>query len=167
MLRKNELRNALSLTKVVNVFYLDILDKTVVNNQKRVVSFDFSNYDYVFVPNRNENHPDHEFAFRYIKKAINKYRTNLLEYEIWTPMSKINCFLDISNVFNIKMSMVEMFKTQIISNDYRKLVKGLNLYRGALLHKEFVECFFLTPKKNHYIKNKIIKTIKRLSKNDK
>ena len=154
--RKDELRKALSFTKVANVYFLEIEDGEVVNYKTVISTFDFLQYNYIFVPNRHESHIDHKYAFNYISRLIDRFKTNLVEYEVWSPIANPNCFLDISNVFDIKRQMINTYKTQLISNNYNQLISGLNMYRGLLIHKEFAEAYSLSVKKERRKKMKHI-----------
>ena len=161
--RKKELRKAMSFAKVTNIYYLNIEDKKIIHNKKAIRSFDFSRYNYIFVPNRYEIHIDHRFAFRYIRQQIDQYKINLAEYEVWSPIPNPNCFLDIGAVFDEKKQMIDVYKTQTVCNDYNKLASGLNEYRGALVHRMVAETYYLTKKKEHFnLIKRIINKIKRL-----
>ena len=53
-------------------------------------------------------------------------------YEVWSLISTVTDYVDISNYIDEKMELLRMYKTQCDYVDYDVRVKGLNLYRGHM-----------------------------------
>lgn len=143
-MRHKEFENVMRFFGVNRWWELRIPDQQFSYYSDAISNVDLRIYDYIFVPNRNERHPDHKAAYAAMKKLYKKQRAKglLMEYEVWSPIIEANIFLDISKVMNIKTEGLLKYKTQIASIDYDVLARGLNMYRGAPHHVEFCEAFY-------------------------
>ena len=148
-IRKAEFETVMDFFGVLNYRELGIRDSSLRENVKAVCTVDLTGYDWVFVPNRNERHPDHAATYRIIKKLRKKQRAKarLIEYEVWSPIIAPNRFLDISAAMETKTAALEKYASQVAEINYVKLAQGLNSYRGAPHHVEFCEAFFLEPER--------------------
>lgn len=144
LIRKAEFDSAISFFGVNNVFSLAIPDSCLAENSGAVSGVDLRPYDVILVPYRNERHPDHAAAFRIIKKLRRKQRAKaeLLEYEVWSPITAPNRFLDISECMNRKLEGIRLYASQTRELNYEALVIGLNGYRGAPHHVRFCEAYY-------------------------
>jgi LmbE family N-acetylglucosaminyl deacetylase len=142
-IRKREFESAMQFFCVNKFQNLGIPDSQLKKYAGKVRDIDLRNYDYVFIPNRNERHPDHASAYKIIKNNHRKQKSkaDLIEYEVWSPLIAPNCFLDISDVMEAKIRGLEFYESQIELIDYRKSALGLNSYRGAPHHLEYCEAF--------------------------
>lgn len=142
--RKLEFEAAMSFFGVRYYKELNICDSQLKSNEKEVFTYNLREYDYIFVPNRHERHPDHEAAYEILKKMhrLQKARAGFMEYEVWSPIISPNRFLNISEVMDKKISGLLKYESQIAELDYEVLTKGLNSYRGAPYHVPYCEAFY-------------------------
>lgn len=124
---------------------LRVPDGTLSANADAVSSVDLREYDCIFVPNRNERHPDHKAAYEILKKLHKEQNVKgaLVEYEVWSPIIAANRFLDVSAVMDVKIEGLAKYVSQTASIDYEALAKGLNMYRGAPHHVQYCEAYYL------------------------
>lgn len=144
VVRKREYETVMQQFAVHSARTLEIPDSSLKEN-KKIVSIDLTPYDLIFVPNRNERHPDHKAAFEIFRDLCKaqKAKALLLEYEVWSPIIAPNRFLDISPAMGAKLEALRLYVSQTAELDYEKLAKGLNSYRGAPHHVDYCEAFFV------------------------
>lgn len=162
-IRKNEFMKAMDMFNVHSYRMLNIPDAELTKHAKEVASIDLGEYDAVFVPNRNERHPDHKAAYEIIRKLCKKQKAKakLIEYEVWSPIISANRFIDVSDIMDRKVDVLRNYASQTASIDYEAFVKGLNMYRGAPHHVEYCEAYYVETKH----RSRIIEVIaKRLQK---
>ena len=143
-IRRAEFEAVAAFFKVASVKALSLPDSCLRENPKAVSSVDLRRYDKIFIPYRLERHPDHAAANRIIRKLYKwqRCKAELLEYEVWSPITAPNRFLDISNVMDRKLEGIRLYKSQIKELNYEALAIGLNGYRGAPHHIPYCEAFF-------------------------
>lgn len=156
-IRKAEFETVMSFFGVRYYKELNICDSQLKSNDKAVFFYNLREYDYIFVPNRNERHPDHKAAYKILKKMhrLQKAKAGFLEYEVWSPIISANQFLDISEVMDYKLSGLLKYESQIAELDYVALAKGLNTYRGAPYHTAYCEAFFSEAAYQKQVKQKL------------
>jgi LmbE family N-acetylglucosaminyl deacetylase len=167
MIRKEEFVGVMNYFNVHAYQMLQIPDTELSYHSREVSKIDLREYDWVFVPNRNERHIDHKTAYVIVKRMCRKQKVKaeLVEYEVWSPVISANCFMDISNVMMKKTDALRMYASQTSSIDYESLVKGLNMYRGAPRHISYCEAFYREKGSNNAISRVISKLIpKKLHK---
>ena len=105
-------------------------------------------YDYIFLPHPNDNHPEHRFITNtLIKQIIRKTRynksTKIVFYEVWEPISNANFYYCFNNkTMNRKCTALDMYKSQNVWIKYADRVMGLDKYRGMLAgNKPFAEAY--------------------------
>ena len=142
-IREDEFKKALSIAGVRNYFLLKIEDGKVFQNKKIIYSFDISQYDYIFVPNKYESHLDHKAVFKIVKymKKRQRAKASIIEYEVWTPLRHVTWFLDISKVANKKKKMIQQYKSQIADINYVDKGMALSCYRGMFNNMKYSEAF--------------------------
>ena len=105
-------------------------------------------YDFIFVPSFFENHVEHRFlTYTFLPKLLRKGRKrgqNIVLDEVWSLISTVTDYVDISNYIDEKMELLRMYKTQCDYVDYDVRVKGLNLYRGHMGGRvQYAEAFWV------------------------
>lgn len=147
LIRKAEFDTAVAFFNVNHTISLSIPDGSLREQAAAVSQVDLRPYDRIFVPNRYERHPDHAATYRIIRKLCKKQhaKAGLLEYEVWSPLSAPNRFLDISDMMERKLAGIRLYASQVKELDYGALATGLNSYRGAPHHISFCEAFFSEP----------------------
>ncbi len=120
---------------------------------------DLKKYDYIFLPNPDDNHPEHQFITNKLFKKIlhhNGYNpdTQIVFYEVWRPIPFPHLFYDISDVAKKKFKVIGLYKSQNGWIKYPFRIEGLNRYRGMLSNNiDYAEAFgFMRIKK--YLKDK-------------
>ena len=146
-IRKSELRNALNIAGVNNLYCLDIPDSTLDKSKKQVIKFDASGYKYIFIPNAREAHPDHKAANRYFKsmRFWGKTKAKIYEYEVWTPLQVIDVLVDISSKEEVKRRMIKQYVSQLECKTYENAGMGLSQYRGIGCNATTAEAFYFSP----------------------
>lgn len=145
--RKKELLKALDIAGVENLFCLDIPDSELRNHRKSVLRFNAKDYQYIFVPNSNEDHPDHKAANKFFKamRFWGKTKARIYEYEVWTPVRIIDVLIDISSVEDKKKQMIMQFESQLECKNYLNAGMGLSHYRGVGCNSSAAEAFYYSP----------------------
>lgn len=147
--RKKEFLAAMEYANVRQTFLLDIPEGSLRNSYRIIKEFDFSRYDYIFVPNKYESHHDHADAFNMVQKCVLKKKPYLFQYEVWTPLRYPTHYLDITNAMSQKEIMIRSYKSQLESVDYPGRIKGLNKYRAIRIPQKdsasgYAEAYELT-----------------------
>ncbi len=144
-IRKNEFENAMKIAKISNYSYLDCEDKKLLWQEEKFKEFDLSGYDYIFIPNLIDQHPDHKAVAINLNKLLKlKKHKNTLKicfYEVWSTLSLVNSFVDITDVISTKKEMIAAYNSQTSQKNYEYHALGLNQYRGMLKDKKYVEAF--------------------------
>ena len=93
--------------------------------------------DLIYVPHAHEMYPDHCAAARIVKRAFKKLphslkKPQILMFEVWTPIQKIDHIVDISDYIKYKMAAIRMYKSQCRLVKFNQAFLGLNRYRGEM-----------------------------------
>lgn len=93
-------------------------------------------YDYIFLPNPNDNHPEHRYLTRVLfKKILQKVgfntHTKIVFYEVWSALPSPNHYEDVTNVLNKKSKLLECYSSQWSRCNLAEHIIGLNSYRGS------------------------------------
>lgn len=120
----------------------------------KIYKSNIRDYKYIFVPNRYENHPDHITVYRALMKMKRKQKAkgDIVEYEVWTPLTAPNIYLTIADVINNKLMALSYYESQLESVDYVALAESLSHYRGLISNKEYSEAYY--SHKKHYMEKK-------------
>jgi LmbE family N-acetylglucosaminyl deacetylase len=86
--------------------------------------------DLIYLPHPQEWHPDHKAAVL-IAQALGR-SIELRAYEVWTPIQEHDHVLDITPVWNRKISALRAHASQLAQWPYERAIQGLNQYRGAM-----------------------------------
>ncbi|MBQ7203709.1 MAG: PIG-L family deacetylase [Eubacterium sp.] len=145
--RLNELKSALEICNVHELITLNIPDSQVKTHKKVIMNTDLSKYDYIFVPNIHESHPDHYWACKYFRRMCFFGKTNakLYEYEDWTPLRSVDWLIDISSVEHKKEQMIKQHISQLECLDYFNSAMGLSHFRGIGCRTSSAEAFYRSP----------------------
>jgi hypothetical protein len=105
-----------------------------------------SDYDYIFLPHAQDNHPDHQYALVLLRQMISKQgckdNLKLVFYEVWSPLMNVNAHVNIDRVIMKKRDYLRQYRT--VGIGYVEPVSGLNRYRGLISEGKrgnFLECF--------------------------
>ena len=149
--RKLEFLKAMSKVKVSSKIFEERIEdsnlqRSELEFQRIMDQFDMDKYSYVFLPHHFEGHVDHWATARLFQKYIKKRKIlrrqiKLLFYEVWTPLTLPNRYVDISSVIEKKVDLINTYESQVVFNDYARRITGLNIYRGMIPNVEYAECF--------------------------
>lgn len=145
-LREEEFKAAMKVAGIENYSFLQAQDKKLLDNFDLFKKLDISKYDYIFIPNLIDQHPDHKAVAVLLKNLIEsgakiKSDLKICFYEVWSTLGLVNAYNDISQVIEIKKNMIKCYQSQISQKDYEYHALGLNQYRGMLKDKKYVEAF--------------------------
>ncbi len=112
----------------------------------------------VFLPHGDEAVRDHQQSFQLILEACQRAAGpwfadcgnqpwsggKIIAYEVWTPLSRYNLTVDISEYMQKKLAALGEHKSQLADIAYAEAVQGLNRYRAVTSGTgQFAECFQL------------------------
>src|SRR5207248_588098 len=69
----------------------------------------------VYVPHEQEMHPDHRAAVRLVRLALAGWRgprPEVLAFEVWTPLQRMDHVEDISPYVDVKLAAVRAYASQ-------------------------------------------------------
>lgn len=145
-IREEEFKCALNIAKIKNHSCLKAEDKHLLENFELFKTLDLEKYDYIFVPNIIDQHPDHKAVSLLLNEFLDsggkvKEDLQVCFYEVWSTLGLVNSYVDISDVIDIKKAMINCYKSQTAQKDYEYHAIGLNQYRGMFKDKKYVEAF--------------------------
>jgi len=146
-IRQEEFKKAMETAKISEYSFLDIQDKKLFTGSDSFKKISLE-YDYIFIPNIIDQHPDHKAVSFLLKELIDSgVKLNpdvkICMYEVWSTLPLVNAFVDISDVIETKKTMINCYKSQTAQKDYEYYALGLNQYRGMFKDKKYVEAFFV------------------------
>lgn len=145
-IREAEFRDAMTAAKIQNYIFLKICDKQLLDSFEIFKKLKISDYDYIFLPNIVDQHPDHKAVSLLLRRFLDetakiKPDLKICFYEVWSPLAFVNGFVDISDAVEKKREMIAAYKSQTAQKNYEYHALGLNQYRGMLKDRKFVEAF--------------------------
>jgi LmbE family N-acetylglucosaminyl deacetylase len=145
-IREEEFKNALKIAGINNYSCLKVEDKRLLDNFGLFKTINLEKYDYIFIPNIIDQHPDHKAVSLLLNRFLNeganiKNNVKICFYEVWSALGLVNAYADISEVIESKKAMIKCYKAEIAVKDYEYHALGLNQYRGMFKDKKYVEAF--------------------------
>lgn len=147
-IRHDEFKDAMNAANVLQFSFLDIEDKKLLSGFNSFKGINIEEFDYIFIPNIIDQHPDHKAVSFLLCELINsgakiKPDLKICMYEVWAPLPLANSFVDISDNIETKKTMINCYKSQTQQKNYEYYALGLNQYRGMFKDKKYVEAFFV------------------------
>ena len=132
-IRHEEFVAEMQYAGIADYYEMKIEDAQLSEHLDRVLGFDYSFYDVIFVPSMDDKHTDHRAAYYGLTKALNHngLSPKVYEYEVWSPFPDAIEYLDISDAINEKMKLISFHKSQLKELDYVTMSRSLAEYRGA------------------------------------
>jgi LmbE family N-acetylglucosaminyl deacetylase len=147
--RCEEFRNAMKMADATIAAEFGITNRRVSENLEQIIQFDYSKYDYIFVPNRRDRHGDHSCVLRALKKSRTlKKGVTILQYEMWGALPNATHYLDISNVIDEKEKLMLCYKSQEERIPYCARIKARDYYKALETYDkkcQYAELFYLEP----------------------
>jgi N-acetylglucosamine malate deacetylase 1 len=90
----------------------------------------------IFVPHPAEQHPDHQMAFRLLRRSLSvvdlEELPRVLAYEVWTPLQQLDEIVDITTYLPTKLRAIAAYKSQTGIMNFEAAAQGLARYRGEM-----------------------------------
>ncbi|MGN0340400.1 MAG: PIG-L deacetylase family protein [Lachnospira sp.] len=137
-IRKKQFIDEMNIAGIKKYMWQGYPDGELINARDCADSIDFEEYTKVFLPSRDDNHPDHTAAFFYCYKRITEVYNNIeiFEYEVHVPLRDFTHFLDITEVIGNKKTLINCHKDQVEQVCYDEISCCLNNYRALKLNKK-------------------------------
>jgi len=94
--------------------------------------------DIIFIPWYGDDHPEHVLINQYlseIKLDMDLLKSTLvIGYEVWTPIFRPNIFSNITDVLQIKLSLLKMYHSVGGDSYYSEAIKGMNRFRSLYVY---------------------------------
>ena len=142
-IRKKEFENAMSFAKIKKYSSLEIQDGTLKKEFDVFKKIDIESYNYIFVPNILDQHPDHKAVCVNLSKLLKskKSKAKICLYEVWNALSVPNVYIDITDNAEYKYELINKYKSQIKNIDYQNRALSLNNYRGMSVGCKYAEVY--------------------------
>jgi LmbE family N-acetylglucosaminyl deacetylase len=145
-IRHFEFEEAMRLSGIKQFAHLNMPDQEILTHLALFKRLDFSSYDYIFVPNILDQHPDHKAValnlYHCLKEPCSaKKDLKIAFYEVWNTHPLPNAFVDISSVVELKQAMIQAYASQVSQKAYTSKMLGLNAYRGLQRDLPYAEAF--------------------------
>jgi len=147
-IRKREADEALKVLGVQERDYLDLPDgfmrwePDVIRQIARLIRR--HRPEIVYAPHADDAHNDHKVTWQMVSDALPRagwsafpdlgepwYVRDLRGYEVWTPISRPNFFIDITDFIEQKAQAIQQYTSQLAAA-YHEAALGLNRYRGLM-----------------------------------
>ena len=144
-IRKAEFEKAIKQVGISNYSMLNIEDRKLINEYNIFQNINIDKYDYIFIPNYFDQHKDHKAVTILLKQLLktgsHKKNVKIAFYEVWSPLTIPNFYLDISDIIEQKESLIEIYQSQVKYVDFKNGIKSLNYYRGMQFNCKYAEVF--------------------------
>ena len=142
--RENEFKQVMDFFHVHDYAFLGLTDGNVSLEMAKIYHKSIKAYDYIFVPNQHEAHPDHAAVYKAIMKMKKKQKAkgDIVEYEVWTPLLRPNVYLPVTTLITNKLKAVSFYESQLKTLDYVSLAESLSRYRGFASDDKYREAYF-------------------------
>lgn len=89
----------------------------------------------IYAPHSEDDHPDHRSVAGIAKAALAQSGcsgTRLMQFEIWSPIQRIDHVVDISEVLEDKLQAIRAYRSQCAVIGFDAAFAGLARYRGEM-----------------------------------
>jgi LmbE family N-acetylglucosaminyl deacetylase len=141
--RKEEFIEAMDYIKINNYKFLNIKDGNLINEFDSFNEINFDEFDYIFIPNVLDQHPDHKAVGIHLTKKLQseKSKAKICMYEVWNALSLPNSYINISDIVEKKKELVSLYESQTKHIDYQNRIISLNNYRGMSVGVDYAEVY--------------------------
>jgi len=108
---------------------------------------DLSIYTKIFVPYKEDKHPDHRAAFWALMEGLKTQNINSVEvyqYEVSTRIPIATHGVILGDKMADKLKLIDFHSSQTAQYDYCKMATENNLYRAAQFSEKYVEAYMFT-----------------------
>lgn len=141
--REKEFAAVMDFFGIENYHFMHARDGELIESYNLFRQLDFSVYDYVIMPHRQDSHKDHIVPaafFRRYKREHPLLKAVPVYYEVWGAMPMPTHYIDISEVAEKKREAMALYKSQG-NIDYADRILALNHYRGIRHNVRYEEDF--------------------------
>jgi len=143
--RKAEFEKAMDKIGILNYCMLNIQDRKLIHNYTVFENINIDKYDYIFIPNYFDQHKDHKAVTILLQKLLrssnHKKNLKIAFYEVWSPITIPNFYINISDVIEKKEALIDVYKSQTKYVNFKNGIKSLNSYRGMQFNCNYSEVF--------------------------
>lgn len=139
--RQKEFEKAMAYVGIKHQQMMGIKDGSLKTAFTRFKQLKLQDYNYILCPNPKENHCDHKIVYPFLKKIIDKAKTKIIFYEVWSPIPNPTHYVDISDIIEAKKELISVYKSQLKYVDYKSRILGLNHYRGMCPAVNYAEAY--------------------------
>lgn len=89
----------------------------------------------VYAPHEREQHPDHRAAARAVRRAaaaIGRRSPDILLYEVWTPIERMDEIVDVTSQTAVKRRAIRAYRSQCAVLRFDEASLGLARWRGEM-----------------------------------
>lgn len=144
-IRKAEFEKAVNKIGIANYSILNIEDRKLIDSYNIFQNINPEKYNYIFIPNYFDQHKDHKAVTLLLKQLLktkkHKKDLKIAFYEVWSPLTIPNFYLNISDVIEQKEALIDIYQSQTRYVDFKNGIKSLNQYRGMQLNCKYAEVF--------------------------
>ncbi len=148
-IRDREAKNAMYLLNADSCCYnlqdnqMKLTDDLINQVYQEINSYE---PDIIFAPYMKDFHNDHIVTGTAVTEALKFIGGKIIYYEVWTPITAPNCYINISESIKKKVALIECYQSQLKKYNLLKLCLSLNGYRAAafpLKRFHYVEAFLI------------------------
>ena len=179
-IRMDEFHNVAKIAGVNKVYVEKIwgippmikdIEKRYENYKKH---FNMKDYDIILAPHKLDAHIEHRYAGNTLLKRLlleQGFKPNLkiLRYELWSPLSRVNYYEDITDVIENKKKLILSYKIRTGKN-YLDKILALNKYRTLSAafgnQDKYVEAYWIENLDEYFQKADIINKETKIAKDE-
>lgn len=132
-IRRNEFIKEMEYLGIKNYRLKNYRDGELIYATDCMEDVDFSEYDYIFLPWVDDNHPDHAATCIYAIEKIKKHNlhSRIYQYEVHVPFHDVDTYLNITNIIGEKEKLIQYHQSQLKYVVYDKKATALAKYRAC------------------------------------
>lgn len=146
-IRTGEFEEEMKYLGVNSYVMLGYEDGTLMKHLDCLKDVDFSRYSKIFVPCKDDNHPDHTAAFWSAMKYMQNQNitAEVYQYEVHGPMHDVTHMVDVTEVMEEKMQLIRIHRSQL-AGAYDERARSLGKYRACQnkMTDKFIETYLKT-----------------------
>lgn len=142
-IREEQFKKSMQYAGVHDYCMLSYPDGELMCHPDCMEKVDFTQYNKVFLPYGDDNHPDHMATYIYSLNRIfdcNIDDVEIFAYEVHLPIRSITHYFDISDVIEQKRKLIGFHKDQVEDYCYAETAVALNGYRAC--QANMPQCFY-------------------------
>jgi len=148
-IRRKELDREMNIIGVNSYRVIGIEDATLSQHVNCLCSEDLSCYTKIFVPNKEDIHPDHRAAYIALRNAVkyqNRKNVEVYQYEVSAPLPAVTHMINLEEDIKKKIELISLHESQTKLFDYCGIALHLNALRAAAygFRNSYIESYLLS-----------------------